>query len=199
MIYYPLSVMMIARIWEILIITTPEDQAAFKNLLGDGGQLGCAFSYAVQEVPNGLAQAFVIGESFIGDDSVCLILGDNIFHGTGLVSLLQESAKIEKGTKVFAYGVSDLERYGIVEFDKNKKVISIEEKPKSPKYSYDVLGLYFYDNQVVEIAKRLEPSARGEFIKVSNGYDKVKLIELPKLQHSLLYIWILQSCKKICT
>jgi glucose-1-phosphate thymidylyltransferase len=163
MIYYPLSVLMMAGIREILIITTPEDSLQFQNLLGDGKDLGCNFEYAVQEVPNGLAQAFVIGEKFIGEDSVCLVLGDNIFHGTGLIDLLQESAKIEKGARVFAYGVSDPERYGVVEFDENKKAISIEEKPENPKSDFAVPGLYFYDNQVVEIAKNIEPSARGEY------------------------------------
>lgn len=163
MIYYPLSVLMMAGIKDILIITTPDDSPQFQNLLGNGKDLGCNFEYAVQEVPNGLAQAFVIGEEFIGDDSVCLILGDNIFHGTGLIDLLQESAQLEKGARVFAYGVSDPERYGVVEFDKNKKVISIEEKPKKPKSHFAVPGLYFYDNQVVNIAKNIEPSARGEY------------------------------------
>jgi glucose-1-phosphate thymidylyltransferase len=163
MIYYPLSILMMAGIKEILIITTPEDNSQFKKLLGDGAELGCSFQYAVQEVPNGIAQAFVIGEEFIGQDSVCLILGDNIFHGTGLMALLQESARIEKGARVLAYRVNDPERYGVVEFDKNHKVMSIEEKPKQPKSSFAVPGLYFYDNQVVEMAKSIEPSARGEY------------------------------------
>lgn len=163
MIYYPLSILMMAGIKDILIITTPEDNPQFKRLLGNGSELGCSFKYAVQEVPNGLAQAFVLGEEFIGDDTVCLILGDNIFHGTGLVTLLQESAKITKGAKVFAYGVNDPERYGVVEFDENYKVLSIEEKPEVPKSNYAVPGLYFYDNRVVEIAKTIAPSARGEY------------------------------------
>jgi len=163
MIYYPLSVLMMAGIKEVLIITTPEDSTQFQKLLGDGKDLGCNFEYAVQEVPNGLAQAFVIGEEFIGDDSVCLVLGDNIFHGTGLIDLLQESAQLEQGARVFAYGVSDPERYGVVEFDENKKAISIEEKPENPKSDFAVPGLYFYDNQVVEIAKNIAPSARGEY------------------------------------
>ena len=163
MIYYPLSILMLAGIKEILIITTPEDQAQFIRLLGDGSNLGCRFEYKVQEVPNGLAQAFVIGEAFIGDDSVALVLGDNIFYGAGLGGLLQESAKIENGARVFAYPVHDPERYGVVEFDKNNKAISIEEKPKQPKSKYAVPGLYFYDNKVVEIAKNIQPSARGEY------------------------------------
>ncbi|MBT8231070.1 MAG: glucose-1-phosphate thymidylyltransferase RfbA [Saprospiraceae bacterium] len=163
MIYYPLSILMLAGIREILIITTPEDSASFKRLLGDGSELGCDFQYAVQEVPNGLAQAFVIGESFIGDDSVCLILGDNIFYGSGLSGLLEESAQIKEGARIFAYPVKDPERYGVVEFDKENKVLSLEEKPAKPKSHYAVPGLYFYDNQVVKLAKELEPSARGEY------------------------------------
>ncbi len=163
MIYYPLSILMLAGIKDVLIITTPHDSLQFQRLLGDGSEIGCNFQYAVQEVPNGLAQAFVIGEKFVGNDSVALILGDNIFYGTGLSQLLQESARLEKGAKVFAYPVHDPERYGVVAFDEHKKVISIEEKPKQPKSNYAVPGLYFYDNQVVEIAKNIAPSARGEY------------------------------------
>jgi glucose-1-phosphate thymidylyltransferase len=163
MIYYPLSILMLAGIKEILIITTPEDQAQFRRLLGDGSELGCHFEYKAQEVPNGLAQAFVIGKDFIGDDSVALVLGDNIFHGSGLGDLLREAAAIKKGARVFAYPVHDPERYGVVEFDKENKAISIEEKPKNPKSKYAVPGLYFYDNKVVEIAKNIAPSARGEY------------------------------------
>ncbi len=162
MIYYPLSILMMAGIREILIITTAEDNAQFKRLLGDGKQLGCRFKYAVQEVPNGLAQAFVIGADFIGADKVALILGDNIFHGSGLGKQLRELTALEGGY-VFAHQVSDPERYGVVEFDSGMKAISIEEKPKQPKSNYAVPGLYFYDNEVVKIAKDLKPSARGEY------------------------------------
>ncbi len=162
MIYYPLSVLMMAGINEILIITTPEDNTQFKRLLGDGSQVGCRFEYLVQEVPNGLAQAFVIGASFIGNDKVALVLGDNIFYGTGLDRQLQSLAAVEGGY-VFAYRVSDPERYGVVEFDTDMKAISIEEKPKEPKSNYAVPGLYFYDNDVVTIAKNLHPSVRGEY------------------------------------
>lgn len=162
MIYYPLSVLMMAGISEILIITTPEDNAQFKRLLGDGSQLGCRFTYAVQEIPNGLAQAFVIGADFIGSDKVALVLGDNIFYGTGLDQQLKSLANVDGGY-VFAYQVSDPERYGVVEFDENLKAISIEEKPPHPKSDYAVPGLYFYDNEVVEIARNLQPSLRGEY------------------------------------
>ncbi|RUA12515.1 MAG: glucose-1-phosphate thymidylyltransferase [Flavobacteriia bacterium] len=162
MIYYPLSVLMLAGINEILIISTPTDLPMFERLLGDGKNLGCEFHYAVQEIPNGLAQAFVIGEEFIGNDDVALILGDNIFYGAELEKRLKEAVNPNGGV-VFAYHVSDPERYGVVEFNKDKKVISIEEKPKDPKSNYAVPGLYFYDNNVVEIAKNLKPSARGEY------------------------------------
>jgi glucose-1-phosphate thymidylyltransferase len=162
MIYYPLSVLMLAGIKDILIITTPEDNAQFKRLLGDGSQVGCNFQYAIQEVPNGLAQAFVIGESFIGDDKVALILGDNIFYSAGFSALLSSLKNIEGGC-VFAYHVSDPQRYGVVEFDENNMAISIEEKPKQPKSNYAVPGLYFYDNSVINIAKNLKPSPRGEY------------------------------------
>jgi glucose-1-phosphate thymidylyltransferase len=162
MIYYPLSILMLAGIKEILIISTPHDLPNFEKLLGNGSRIGCKFSYAVQEKPNGLAQAFVIGADFIGDDKVALVLGDNIFYGDGMSRLLQENTNIEGGV-VFAYQVSDPERYGVVEFDANNKAISIEEKPETPKSDFAVPGLYFYDNSVVEIAKNIQPSPRGEY------------------------------------
>ncbi|HAB31070.1 MAG TPA: glucose-1-phosphate thymidylyltransferase [Cryomorphaceae bacterium] len=162
MIYYPLSTLMQAGIQEILIITTPHDVALFQNLLGDGKQLGCVFQYAVQPEPNGLAQAFVLGKDFIGNDSVALVLGDNIFYGTQMPQLLQESAN-PKGGIVFAYPVSDPERYGVVDFDAQGSVLSIEEKPTHPKSHFAVPGLYFYDNQVIDIAANLSPSVRGEY------------------------------------
>ena len=162
MIYYPLSVLMMAGIREILIISTPYDLPNFEKLLGDGSELGCKFSYAEQVIPNGLAQAFVIGEKFIGNDKVALVLGDNIFYGTGLQGLIQENNDPDGGV-VFAYHVSDPERYGVVEFDEDHNAISIEEKPKNPKSNYAVPGLYFYDNSVVEVAKNITPSPRGEY------------------------------------
>lgn len=162
MIYYPLSTLMLAGIREVLIISTPHDLPQFEKLLGDGSSIGCRFSYAVQHEPNGLAQAFVIGEEFIGKDKVALVLGDNIFYGDGMARLLQSSADPDGGV-VFAYQVSDPERYGVVEFDQQNQVISIEEKPKVPKSDYAVPGLYFYDNTVVTIAKNIQPSARGEY------------------------------------
>jgi glucose-1-phosphate thymidylyltransferase len=162
MIYYPLSTLMLAGIHEILVITTPEDQSQFMRLLGDGSQWGCSISYEKQEKPNGLAQAFVIGEKFIGNDSVALVLGDNIFYGSGFSKMLQNAADPE-GAVIFAYPVSDPERYGVVEFDANKNAISIEEKPDQPKSNYAVPGLYFYNNDVVRIAKEIKPSPRGEY------------------------------------
>ena len=162
MIYYPLSSLMSAGIREILIISTPQDLPNFEKLLGDGQEIGCQFSYKVQHVPNGLAQAFVLGKDFIGNDSAALILGDNIFYGNGLKELLQESANPDGGI-VFAYQVADPERYGVVEFDENFKALSIEEKPEKPKSNYAVPGLYFYDNSVVEVAENLKPSPRGEY------------------------------------
>jgi glucose-1-phosphate thymidylyltransferase len=162
MIYYPLSILMSAGIREILIISTPHDLPNFEKLLGNGESLGCQFSYAVQEIPNGLAQAFVIGEKFIGNEKVALVLGDNIFYGVGMDSLLKENNNPEGGV-VYAYHVSDPERYGVVEFDENMQALSIEEKPTHPKSKFAVPGLYFYDNSVVEIAKNLQPSPRGEY------------------------------------
>ncbi len=171
MIYYPLSILMLAGIKEILIITTPEDQSQFQRLLGDGSDVGCRFEYAVQAVPNGLAQAFVIGAPFIGKDKVALILGDNIFYGAGFSKLVQSFNDVD-GAAVFAYEVHDPERYGVVEFDEQFKAISIEEKPKAPKSNYAVPGLYFYDNEVVDIAANIKPSPRGEYeiTDVNNEY-----------------------------
>ncbi|CAG5085451.1 glucose-1-phosphate thymidylyltransferase RfbA [Parvicella tangerina] len=183
MIYYPLSTLMIAGIKEILIITTPHDQDAFKKLLGDGSQWGVRFEYIVQHEPNGLAQAFVLGEEFIGDEKVALILGDNIFFGTGMGRMLRGSLNPDGGL-VFAYHVSDPERYGVVDFDKQMNVLSIEEKPSDPKSNYAVPGLYFYDNDVIEIAKNLKPSARGEYeitdvnkTYLERGKLKVQILE----------------------
>ncbi len=163
MIYYPLSVLMLSGIKDVLIISTPESTPLFRRLLGDGSQLGMRLEYKVQDNPNGLAQAFVLGEEFIGSDSVCLVLGDNIFYGNGLSSLLQQAALTKSGATVFGYYVNDPERYGVVDFDKQGKVLSIEEKPAKPKSNYAVVGLYYYDNSVVSIAKNLKPSPRGEY------------------------------------
>ena len=189
MIYYPLSTLMLAGIREILIITTPEDQDQFKRLLGDGNQWGCTLEYAVQEVPNGLAQAFVIGEEFIGKDAVALVLGDNIFYGSGFSNLLQRSANPD-GAVIFAYPVTDPERYGVVEFDKEMTAISIEEKPKNPKSKFAVPGLYFYDNSVVEIAKNIAPSPRGEYeiTDVNRVYLKNKKLKVAVLDRGFAWL-----------
>lgn len=189
MIYYPLSTLMLAGINEVLIITTPEDQDQFIRLLGDGSQWGCSFQYAKQEVPNGLAQAFVIGEKFIGTDSVALVLGDNIFYGSGFSKLLQ-SCIDPNGAVIFAYPVSDPERYGVVEFDKDRNAISIEEKPTTPKSNYAVPGLYFYDNKVVDIAKNIKPSARGEYeiTTVNDHYLQQKKLKVGVLDRGFAWL-----------
>ena len=190
MIYYPLSTLMLAGIKEMLIITTPEDSDSFKKLLGDGSQLGCKFEYAIQEVPNGLAQAFVIGEEFIGDDNVALILGDNIFHGQNFGSQMRADQQTEGGALVYAYYVRDPERYGVVEFDESGKALSLEEKPANPKSNYAIPGLYFYDNKVVEIAKNLEPSTRGEYeiTDVNKAYLEAGELKVSKLDRTMAWL-----------
>jgi len=189
MIYYPLSTLMLAGIKEILVITTPDDQAQFIRLLGDGSQWGCKISYAKQDIPNGLAQAFVIGEKFIGTDSVALVLGDNIFYGSGFSKLLQASANPD-GAVIFAYPVSDPERYGVVEFDDALNAVSIEEKPMHPKSNYAVPGLYFYDNEVVNIAKNIPPSPRGEYeiTDVNRIYLKNKKLKVGVLNRGFAWL-----------
>ncbi len=189
MIYYPLSVLMLAGINEILIITTPEDQAAFKRLLGDGSELGCRFEYTIQEVPNGLAQAFVLGKEFIRDDKVALVLGDNIFYGSGFGQMLRRHIDPD-GAVIFAAPVHDPERYGVVEFDVQKNAISIEEKPKEPKSHFAVPGLYFYDNDVVEIAEKIEPSARGEYeiTTVNQVYLERKKLKVGVLNRGIAWL-----------
>lgn len=186
MIYYPLSVLMLAGIKEILIITTPHDQEAFKKLLGDGSALGCRFEYAIQEHPNGLAEAFIIGADFIGSDKVALVLGDNIFYGNGFGTLLRSKTDIQ-GAAVFAYPVKDPERYGVVEIDENSKALSIEEKPLEPKSKLAVSGLYFYDNRVVEMAQRVQPSARGEkeITTLNQMYLEMNELEVAIMQRGM--------------
>ena len=193
MIYYPLSVLMLAGIQDILIISTPQDLPRFKDLLGDGSQLGMSFSFAIQEQPNGLAEAFIIGADFIGDDSVCMVLGDNLFYGRGLTGMLKDArADIEThgGANVFGYYVQDPERYGVAAFDNDGKVTSIEEKPEEPKSNYAVTGVYFYDNRIIEIAKNMQPSARGELeiTAVNNEYLKMDDLRIQLLGRGFAWL-----------
>ncbi len=190
MIYYPLSVLMLAGIREVLVISTPQDIGRFEDLLGDGAVLGMDIKYAVQEDPRGLADAFIIGEEFIGDDSVCLILGDNIYYGPGLTPRLEKAAELEEGATVFGYYVKDPERFGVVEFDKEHNVISLEEKPEDPKSHYAVTGLYFYDNDVVDIAKNIQPSERGEIeiTSINQEYLKRKKLNVELMGRG--YAWL---------
>ncbi len=190
MVYYPLSVLMLAGIKEILIISTPEDTSRFEELLGDGSQWGIHLQYKIQPSPDGLAQAFILGEEFIGDDSVCLILGDNIFYGHAFSPLLKDAANLKEGAVIFGYQVKDPKRFGVVEFDKDRKVVSIEEKPENPKSSFAVTGLYFYDNDVIEIAKKIKPSHRGELeiTSVNEAYLKRKKLKVHLLGRGFAWL-----------
>ena len=190
MVYYPLSTLMLSGIRDVLVISTPDFMPLFQNLLGDGHEWGMYFSYKVQEHPNGLAEAFILGEEFIGNDSVCLILGDNIFYGSGLSQLLQSAAQKDRGATVFGYHVNDPERFGVVEFDDNHHALSIEEKPKVPKSNYAITGLYFYDNHVVDIAKNIKPSARGELeiTDVNNEYLRAGQLDVKLMGRG--YAWL---------
>ena len=190
MIYYPLSVLMLANIREILLISTPRDLPVFEELLGDGSQLGIKLKYKVQKYPNGLAEAFILGEKFIGDDNVCLILGDNVFYGAGFSGLLEESAKLKEGAVVFGYPVKDPRAYGVVEFDKNGKAISLEEKPENPKSNYAIPGLYFYDNTVVKKSKSIKPSERGELeiTTINEEYLKEGKLNVKQLGRGITWL-----------
>ena len=190
MIYYPLSVLMLANIREILLISTPRDLPVFEELLGDGSQLGIKLKYKVQKYPNGLAEAFILGEKFIGDDNVCLILGDNVFYGAGFSGLLEEAAKLKEGAVVFGYPVKDPRAYGVVEFDKNGKAISLEEKPENPKSNYAIPGLYFYDNTVVKKSKSIKPSERGELeiTTINEEYLKEGKLNVKQLGRGITWL-----------